>query len=109
MPQTAPAQQDVDNAKLDALLTAVTQTRATSFVESTDKTGLDKPELTVTVKADEGKREETVRYARSGSDAYAARAGEGGAAKIDVATVEGILKALQDVQKPAEAAAPAKN
>jgi hypothetical protein len=107
--QTAPTQQDVDNAKLDALLTAVTQTRATSFVESTDKTGLDKPELTVTVKSDEGKREETVRYARSGADAYAARAGEGGAAKIDVATVEGILKALQDVQKPAETPAPAKN
>jgi hypothetical protein len=101
--QIAPTQQDVDNSKLDALLTAVTQTRATSFVESVDKTGLDKPELTATVKSDEGKREETVRYARSGSEAYAARSGEGGAAKIDAAAVEGILKALQDLQqKPAE-------
>ena len=105
--QVAPAQQDVDNTKLDALLTAVTQSRATSFVESADKTGLDKPELTVTVKSSDGKREETVRYARSGSDAYAARSGEGGAAKVDIAVIEAIVKALQDVQKPAET--PAKN
>ena len=52
--QVAPSQQDVDNAKLEALLTAVTQSRAASFVDDVDKTGLDKPELTVTVKSDEG-------------------------------------------------------
>ncbi len=43
-----------------------------------------------------------MRFARSGSDGYAARSGEGGAAKVDIAVIEAIVKALQDVQKPAE-------
>ncbi len=96
--QVAPAAKDVDQAKIDALLTAITQARATGFVDTTAKTGLDKPELTFTIKSDEGKREEKVSFGRSGKDAFAARAGEPGAAKIDTATVESITKAMEGLK-----------
>ena len=98
--QTAPAAQDVDQAKVDNLLSAVTQSRAASFVDSPAKTGLDTPELTVTVKSGEG-RQETVRFARAGADSFAARTGEPGAAKLDAANIDNINKALDDVLKPA--------
>ena len=101
--QVAPAAQDVDRTKLENLLSAITQARASSFVESTAKTGLDSPELTATIKSDEGRRSETVKFARAGEDAYAARAGEGGAAKIEPATLDNIQKALQELQQPAPA------
>lgn len=95
--QVAPAARDVDAAKLEALMSALTGARATGFVDTTAKTGLDKPELTVTFKYDEGK-EERVAFARAGDSAYAARAGSPGAAKVDAAVIDGIVKALEDVK-----------
>lgn len=94
--QVAPAAKDVDSAKVDSLLTSITGARADSFVADTAKTGLDKPELTVTLKFDEGKKEERVAFARTSSDGYASRAGETGAAKIPVSTIESIVKALEE-------------
>jgi hypothetical protein len=95
--QTAPAAKDVDQAKIDALISAATGTRATAFVDSAAKTGLDKPELSVSFKYDQNK-EERVTFARSGGTSYAARAGSPGAAKIDAAAIDGIVKALEDVK-----------
>ena len=40
--------------------------RATSFVDSTAKTGLDKPAMTVVVKFDDGKKEERVTFGQNG-------------------------------------------
>lgn len=96
--QVAPSAKDVDGAKMDALLTAVTGARADSFAAETAKTGLDKPALTVALKFDDGKREERVAFAKSGSDGYASRAGEPGAAKIPAATIDSIVKALDEVK-----------
>jgi hypothetical protein len=109
--QVAPSTQDADKAKLDNLLSAVTQARASSYTDSTAKTGLDAPLVTVTVKSDEGRRTETVAFARSGSDAYAARAGEPGAAQIDSSTVDNIIKALDELRqaKPADKQEPPDN
>jgi hypothetical protein len=92
--QVAPAAKDVDQTKVDNLIAAVTGARATGFVESTAKTGLDKPELAIAVKFDEGKREEKAAFARTGSDGFAARTGEPGAAKVDIAAIENIVKSL---------------
>jgi hypothetical protein len=96
--RVAPAAGDVDQAKVENLLSSVTQARATAFVDTLAKTGLDAPALTITIKSDEGKREETVRFARSGTDGYAAKAGEPGAAKIDTATIDTIVKALDELK-----------
>jgi Domain of unknown function (DUF4340) len=92
--QTAPAARDVDAAKMEALLSAITGARATSFAPATAKTGLDKPELAVTFKYDNNK-EERVAFARSGATVYASRTGAAGAAIVDAAVLDGIVKALE--------------
>jgi Domain of unknown function (DUF4340) len=92
--QVAPAAKDADQTKVDNLIAAVTGARATGFVDSTAKTGLDKPELSITIKFDEGKREEKATFARTGSNGFATRAGEPGAAKVDIAAIENIVKSL---------------
>lgn len=96
--QTSPTARDVDQGKVENLASTITGARATGFVETTAKTGLDKPELTVAIKYDEGKKEDRVTFARSGADAYAARAGGQGAARIDTGTLDGIVKALEDLK-----------
>jgi Domain of unknown function (DUF4340) len=96
--QIAPAARDIDQTKVDNLLSAVTATRANSFIDSAarqEKTGLDKPEIVVTIKSDEGKREEKVTFAKSGTDAYASRAGEPGVAKVDASAVDNIVKSVE--------------
>jgi hypothetical protein len=95
--QTAPTARDVDAAKIEGLISAATGARATGFVDSTAKTGLDKPELTVAFKYDEGK-DERVSFARTKDGAYAARAGGPGAAKVDASVIDSIVKALGEVK-----------
>lgn len=90
--QVTPAAKPADTAKVEALLTALAATRATGFEEKTAATGLETPELTISVKFDEGKQEK-VTFARKSGNAFAQRDGDT-AAKIDVGTLEGILKAL---------------
>jgi hypothetical protein len=52
----------------------------------------------VSIKFEEGKKEERVTFARAGSDAFATRTGEPGAAKIESATLDAIAKALQELK-----------
>ena len=95
--QTVPSAKDVDTAKVEALISAASGARATGFVDSTAKTGLDKPELTVSFTYDEGKQEH-VSFARSGGTAYAQRSGGTGAAKIDASALDAIIKALEGLK-----------
>jgi hypothetical protein len=92
--QTAPSARDLDAGKIETLISAATGARATGFVDNTAKTGLDKPELSVMFKYDEGK-EERVAFARSGAQGYASRAGSPGAAKIDASVIDAIVKAVE--------------
>jgi len=94
--QTSPSAKDVDGAKIEALVSAASAARATGFVDSTAKTGLDKPELTVALTSD-GKQER-VMFARADGAAYASRAGSAGAAKIDASTIDAIVKAIEDLK-----------
>ena len=61
--QVVPASKDVDAAKVDALLTSLTNARATSFVDKATPTGLDTPELAVTLKY-RGRRKTGTRRVR---------------------------------------------
>jgi hypothetical protein len=54
--------------------------------------------LTVTLKSNEGKREEKVTFGRAGSDVFAVRTGEPGAAKIDASALDGLVKALEEIK-----------
>ena len=70
---------DADRDKVEGMLSRLSNMRASAFVESTAKTGLDKPAMTVLVKFDDGKKEERSRSARTATPSYASRPGEPGA------------------------------
>jgi hypothetical protein len=78
--RVAPAEAEVDGARVDSLIFAATGARAESFV--TDGTGKPPatPELVIAIRFDEGKREERVTFWRSGDSAFASRADVPGAA-----------------------------
>jgi Domain of unknown function (DUF4340) len=96
--QTAPAQKDEDREKISEFLSAVTLVRAESFADKAPATVLKNPELSITITSDEGKRKETVRFDRSGSDAWADRDGEPGAARVPASAVDEILKAFEELK-----------
>jgi hypothetical protein len=105
--RVSPNPGDVDKDKMDGLLSRLSNMRASSFVESTAKTGVDKPALVATVKFDEGKKEEKVTFGQEGSDVFAARPGEPGAAKADKADFDEVAKSFDEISKPAAPPAPA--
>ncbi|MDQ3348654.1 MAG: DUF4340 domain-containing protein [Acidobacteriota bacterium] len=95
--QVAPAARDVDAAKVEALISAATAARATSFAPSRTKIDAKNPELTVSLKYD-GDKEERVIFVRDGTTVYAVRGGSSdvpGAAIVDAGTVENVVKALE--------------
>ena len=92
--QVTPAAKAPDTAKVEALLTALTNTRASGFETKMAATGLDTPEIVAAIKFDEGKKQETVTFSKKGADAFARREGDSAAAKIDVPTLENIIKAF---------------
>jgi len=98
--RTAPEEKDVDAAKMDAVLSAFSNLRAASFVDSTRGTGLDQPTVVVSARfgtADDP-RSETVAFGRAGDEAFAAPEGEPGAARLDAAAFDAALKALDEIQ-----------
>ncbi len=92
--QVTPAAKAADGAKVEALLTALTNARATGFESKVAATGLDTPELTATIRFEDGKKQEKVTFGKKGSDAFARREGDVTAAKIDTSTLDGIVKAF---------------
>ena len=96
--QVAPAAKDADATKVESLLTALTNTRATGFVDKIAGTGLDPPELTVAIKYEDGQKQEKVTLARKGTDAFARREGDASAAKIDASQLDAIEKAIDAVK-----------
>jgi hypothetical protein len=96
--QVSPQTRDVDQAKVESLLSAITGARATGVAGPAAKKALEKPELSVTVKFDEGRKEDRVAFARSGTSAYAVRAPEGTPAAIDATTIDAIIKALEELK-----------
>lgn len=97
--RVAPAAGEVDKTKSDDLLGKLSNIRVASFVDSASKTGTDKPAMTVVVKYDEGKKEDRAAFGQVGSDVFVARPGEPGAAKIDKADFDDVIKMLDEIAK----------
>jgi hypothetical protein len=97
--RTSPTTGDADKEKSDGLLSKLSNMRATSFVEGTAKTGLDKPAMTIAVKFDEGKKEEKATFGQVGNEVFVSRPGEPGAAKIDSADFNDAIKSLDELSK----------
>lgn len=92
--QIAAARKPADAAKVDALLSALTGARAASFVDHIAGTGLETPEVTISIAYEDGAKHEKVAFARKGTDAFARRDGDAAAAKIDATALDEILKAI---------------
>jgi hypothetical protein len=89
--QPAPAK-PVDTSKIEDAVGKFTSLRADSFV---DKLPAGATELlTVNTKFDDGKKSEKVVIHKAGSDYYAVRADDAGAAKLPTASVDDAIKAL---------------
>ncbi|HEY2152592.1 MAG TPA: DUF4340 domain-containing protein [Vicinamibacterales bacterium] len=97
--RVSPNPGDVDKEKMDGLLSKLSNMRAASFVESTAKAGLDKPALVVDAKFDEGKKNEKVTFGQVGTDVFAGRPNEPGAAKADSADLNDVLKSFDEIAK----------
>ncbi len=97
--RVSPNPADADRDKVDAFLSRLANMRASSFVESTAKTGLEKPAMTVFVKFDDGKKEERIAFGKEGEDVYASRPGEPGAAKTDTTDFNESMKSLDELSK----------
>jgi len=98
--RTAPEEKDVDAAKMDAVLSAFSNLRAASFVDSTGGTGLGQPAVVVAARfgTTDDQQSEKVAFGKAGDEAFAAPEGEPGAAKLDAAAFEAALKALDEIQ-----------
>jgi hypothetical protein len=97
--RVSPQPAELDRDKVDGFLSRLANMRASSFVESTAKTGLDKPAMTVVVKFDEGKKEERVTFGKEGADVFASQPGEPGAAKTDATDFTESMKTLDELSK----------
>jgi hypothetical protein len=97
--RSSPNPKDANKDTMDSLLSRLSNMRAASFTDTTAKTGLDKPALTVYVKFEDGKKEERVTFGQNGSDVYASRPGEPGAAKVDSTDFTESIKSLDELSK----------
>jgi len=97
--RVSPNAGDADRDKVEGMLSRLSNMRAASFVESTAKTGLDKPAMAVSVKFDDGKKEERVTFGKEGDQVYASRPGEPGAAKTDATDFNEVNKTLDEIAK----------
>jgi hypothetical protein len=97
--RTSPNPADVDRDKLDALLAKLANMRASSFQESTAKTGVDKPAMSIYVKFDDNKKEERITFGKVDNDVYAVRPGEPGAMKTDATDFTEANKSLDELVK----------
>lgn len=91
------AGKELETEKAADPLNKFTNLRADSF-ENAAPAAAKAPELTVIVKFDEGKRTETISFARAGTDVYAVRDGEPGAAKVPATAYEDALKAIDSLK-----------
>jgi hypothetical protein len=93
------ASHTADPTAMDDLLNKLVAIKAESFVTGNTRTGLDKPALVVSASYDDGKFER-VRFGAVDNNAYAARDGEGGVAKIDEMSMRAAMQAFDAVVIP---------
>jgi hypothetical protein len=97
--RVSPGPADVDKDKMDALLTRISNMRATGFVDASVKNGLNMPAMTIAAKFDDGKKEERVSFGKVDSNVFVSRPGEAGAAKIDPSDFNESTKSLDELTK----------
>lgn len=96
--QTQPAL-DVEASTIEDFLSKASNLRADSFVETVP--GNAQEVATIAAKFSDNKKEEQVKLFRAGSDVFATRQGDTGAAKLAGTGLDDALKALDEVKPKA--------
>lgn len=97
--QVAPAEKTVDASNFEGALLDFSNLRADAAVDKIDPAmGLNPPAATITVKFDEGKKEERVTIGQRGPDVYATRPDQPGALKLEMGKYEAAVKKLESIQ-----------
>jgi Domain of unknown function (DUF4340) len=97
--QTAPAVKTVDASNFEGALLELSNLRAESFVDKPGPTtGVGNPVATITVKFDEGKKQEQVRFGGTGQDIFAFRDDRPGAMKLEPGKFDADVKKLDSIQ-----------
>ena len=97
--QVVPAEKSVDASNFEGALLEFSNLRADSFVDRAGAaTGHTNPTAVVTVKFDDGKKDERVSFGTAGGSVYATRADQPGALKLDAAKFDAAIKKLDSIQ-----------
>jgi hypothetical protein len=97
--RVSPDTKDLDKDAANAMLSALSTLRATSFVDSTAATGLDAPALTVVVRYGDGTKQERATFGRTSDATYVARPDEPGAAKLALTDYDDAVKTIDALAK----------
>jgi hypothetical protein len=97
--RVSPAAGEPDRTKVETFLAGLADVRAITFVDSKAQTGLGTPAMTVVATFDDGKKEERVTFGKNGSEVYAARTDDPGAARIEAEKFDEATKAFDELSK----------
>ena len=96
--QVAPADKTVDASNFEGALLDFSNLRAESFVDRAGAaTGHVSPAAVVTVKFDDGKKEERVTFGMAGGSTFATRPDQPGALKLEAGKYEAAVKKLDSI------------
>ena len=92
-----PPAKAADEARIEDLVTKVSNLRAESFVDALPAGATES--LRIQTAFEEGKKHETVVVHQAGTDYYAVRQGDAGAAKLIAPAITELVAALDATQK----------
>lgn len=97
--QVVPAVKTVDSSNFAGALLEFSNLRADAALDKAGSAaGLSSPAAVITVKFDDGKKEERVTISRAGDQVFAARADQPGALKLNAAEFDAAVKKLDTIQ-----------
>jgi hypothetical protein len=93
--QVVPSDKTVDASNFEGALLEFSNLRADAAIDKVDSAmGFNAPAATITVKFDEGKKEERVVIGQRGPDVYATRPDQPGVLKLEIGKYEAAIKKL---------------
>lgn len=96
--QVAPADKTVDSSNFEGALLEFSNLRAASFSDRAPSAGAGNGLATITVKFDDGKKEERVTFGRTGADVLATRPDQPGAMKVEMGKFDTAIQKLDSIQ-----------
>ena len=97
--QVVPAEKTVDTSNFEGALLEFSNLRAEAALDKVEPvTGLSNPAAVITVKFDDGKKEERVTIGRRAADVFAARPDQPGALKVEMGKYDAAIKKLDSIQ-----------